>query len=171
MTDMKKIYTISLLLFIYVNGSSQVIKDWKLFPSKDTAQNDSTVTEAIIDSVYEITPANKPGKITVNKDTRIDAVSIELATPNDGVSVKIRGYRVQIIASHKKTIIDTERAKFLAVYLNIDTYTDWVQPNYKLKVGDFKTKLEAQKLQYDLRLSFPSALVINDLIELPKISN
>lgn len=168
---MKKIFAISLLLFIYVNGSSQTSNDWKLFPSKDTVKNDSTVTTAtVVDTIFEITPTDKPGKVTVSKDGRIDAVSTELATPNDGVSVKIRGYRVQIIASSKKATIDAERATFLALHPDMSTYIDYVQPNYKLKVGDFKTKLEAQKLQYDLRLSFPSALVINDLIELPKVS-
>lgn len=167
---MKKIFAISFLLFIYINGNSQT-NDWKLFPSKDTVQNDSTIIEANnIDTLYDIIPGDKPGILKVNKDPRIDDISKELSTPNDGISVKIRGYRVQIIASNKKSTIDAERAKFLAAYPDVNTYTDYVQPNYKLKVGDFKTKLEAQKLQYDLRLTFPSALVINDLIELPKIS-
>ena len=168
---MKKLYIISLLLFVYINGNSQIAKDWKLFPSKDSVQNDSTVaTQAvIIDTIKEIKPGNTPGTVKVNKDARIDAVSTQMATPQDGVSVKIKGYRLQIVASNKKATVDAERAKFLALHPDISTYSDYIQPNHKLKVGDFKTKLEAQKLQHDLQLTFPSALVISDLIELPKI--
>lgn len=168
---MKKLYIISLLLFIYVNGNSQTNNNWKLFPSKDSVKNDSTVTAQItsIDTVKDIKPGGTPGTVNVNKDARIDAVSLQMATPQDGVSVKIKGYRLQIVASNKKATVDAERAKFLAIHPEINTYSDYIQPNHKLKVGDFKTKLEAQKLQHDLQLTFPSALVISDLIELPEI--
>lgn len=169
---MKTIFILALVCFS-VNINAQIVSDWKLFPSKDstktTIQKDSIVNQTAADTIYEITPSDKPGTIKINKDDRIDAVSTELATPNDGVSVKIRGYRLQLIASNKKATVDEERIKFMAINPEVSTYTDYVQPNYKLKVGDFKTKLEAQKLQHDIRLTFPSALVVSDLIELPKI--
>lgn len=164
---MNKIYTLALLVFICVQGNTQIIKDWKLFPSRDTATIDSNTV--VLDTVYQITPSQKEGTVTVNKDARIDAVSTQLATPNDGVSVKIKGYRLQLAASSKKANIDAERIKFMGINPEVPTYTEYVQPNYKLKVGDFRTKLEAQKLQHDLRLTFPSALVVSDLIELPKV--
>lgn len=167
---MKKICTLSIFLLLYsLTFSQQTNNDWKLYPAKNALANDSTSNGEHKDTIYEVTPSKTPGTVKVSKDARIDNLSKELGTATDGTTVKIRGYRLQIIASSKKVRIDEERAKFIANKTDISTYIDYVQPNYKLRVGDFKTKLEAQKLQHELKATFPSALVVNDFIELSKI--
>lgn len=146
-------------------------QDWKLYPgSNDSIHiNSDSLSTAKIDTVKEIKIADAPGKVKINKDSRIDKLSKELGTPNDGVSVKIHGYRLQLVASSNKTAIDGERAKFVGMRNDVPTYMDYRQPNFRLRAGNFRTKLEAQKLQWELKDIFPSAIVVNDMIELPKI--
>lgn len=136
--------------------------DWKLYKNNDS----TTVT---IDTVKELKKATTPGKVKINKDARIDKLSQQLGTPTDGISVKIHGYRLQVIASSSKEAIDGERSKVVGLRNDVPTYIDYRQPNFRLKVGDFRTKLEAQKLLNELKDIFPTAIVVNDMIELPKI--
>jgi hypothetical protein len=172
---MNKIYILSVFLLLGTLGfSQQTTNDWKLYPSKDsiivdTLATDSTTVQIPADTIFNLEVSNTPGNIKINKDARINVISKELGTPTDGTTVKIKGYRVQLVASSKKASINEERAKFIALNPDVNTYSLYTQPNYKLRVGDFKTKLEAQKLQNEIKVTFPSALVVNDLIELSNI--
>ncbi len=165
---MKNIYAL-IVFTIFANYvfSQTENTNWKLYKGQDSVITDSLFTP--IDTVNEIKIAATPGKVKINKDSRIDKLSKDLGTPNDGISVKINGYRVQLIASSKKGSVDGERAKFVGIKNDIPTYVDYRQPNFRLRVGDFKTKLEAQKLQHEIKDIFPSAIIITDLIELTKI--
>lgn len=158
---MKAIICIILFSFLTLVNYAQ---DWKLFPGKD-----STKIELNLNPIKKIVIGEKEGKIVINKDDRIDELTEELGKPADGISVKIQGYRLQVVASSKKSLVDIERAKAVNYNNKVRTYVDYRQPNYRLRLGDFKTKLEAQKLQFELKDLFPSAIVVNDLINLPEI--
>ena len=161
---------------------SQENVDWRLFPAsqhpnaiikkdysliqKDTVKKESSSIKVI----NELTPAESKGEVTINKDERIDALVKELGTTKPGkANVQIDGYRLQIIASSNKELVVGERAKLVASYPTVRPYMKYDQPNFRLRVGDFRTKLEAQKLQNELKNTFPYAIVVKDQIELPKI--
>lgn len=158
---MKAIICIILFSFLTLTNFAQ---DWKLFPGKDT-----TKVELDLTPVKSIEKGEKEGKIVIKKDNRIDGLNEELGKPADGISVKIQGYRLQVVASSRKSSVDAERAKAVSYNNKLRTYVDYRQPNFRLRLGDFKTKLEAQKLQFELKDLFPSAIVVNDLINLPEI--
>lgn len=171
---MKNLIIACLTIFIGTVSFSQNA-NWRLFPSGDSTNAVKDTGNQYVamkfDTIKEVKVSDKPGKTNINKDARLDKVSKELGTPNDGVSVKIHGFRLQLVASSKKDAIDGERAKFVAIHNDVPTYMDYRQPNFRLRVGDFRTKLEAQKLQHELKDVFPSAIVVNDMIELPKINS
>ena len=49
------------------------------------------------------------------------------------------------------------------------TYIDYKAPNFRLRVGNFRNKLEAQKLQHEIMKDFPNTLVISDSIDFPRL--
>lgn len=174
--------------FIYifcliVTGSTfaQENEDWRLFPASKNPnsviktdysllQKDTLKKEQTLKVITEITPSETQGEIKINKDSKIDDLVKELGTVKPGkANVQIDGYRLQIIASSNKDLVTGERSKFVATYPSIRPYMKYDQPNFRLRVGDFRTKLEAQKLQNDLKDVFPYAIVVKDKIELPKI--
>jgi len=46
---------------------------------------------------------------------------------------------------------------------------DYSAPNYRVRVGNFRTELEAEALKQELIGIFPTALVVADKIQLPEL--
>jgi len=50
----------------------------------------------------------------------------------------------------------------------VRAYLTFKAPNYKVRVGDFRTKLDAQRFLIELTADYPNAFIITDQINLPK---
>ena len=84
---------------------------------------------------------------------------------------KIIGYRVRVFYDNAPTararsesIVRTLRQQYpsLGVYLSFDT------PNYKVCVGDFRTKDEALAVYNALKNTYPTAYIIKESINYPR---
>ena len=88
------------------------------------------------------------GDIDVVQDSRIN----ELVLLEKSID-EIPGYRLQICFDSDKNVIDEARDRFLKLYPTIDTYVEFEAPHFNLKVGDFRTRLEAEKIKRQIFLS------------------
>jgi hypothetical protein len=159
---MKIIILSFLVITLLTAGFSQDSSgNWKLYPGK---------TDSVLptDTVYGIKQAYKHGTIKVEKDDRIDKVS-DLMRGGASNHPVINGYRVQIISSSTKSMVDGERGKFMSSYRETNSYIDYKAPNFRLRVGNFRNKLEAQKFQHEIMEAFPNTLVISDSIDFPRL--
>jgi hypothetical protein len=68
-----------------------------------------------------------------------------------------------------KSFIDDARSKFAAQFPKVDTYLEFVAPHYFLKVGDFRTQLEAEKVKAATSAQFPTGFIVKEKINLPRI--
>lgn len=102
-------------------------------------------------------------QVNVIKDQRIDAKVTGKAQK------QILGYRLQICFDSDKDLVDQARAKFIALYPKIDTYITFEAPNFNLKVGDFRTQIEAEKLKEKIGSEFTISIIHKELINLPRI--
>ncbi|MBC7758257.1 MAG: SPOR domain-containing protein, partial [Phormidesmis sp. FL-bin-119] len=98
--------------------------------------------------------AQEKGRVIVIKDPQIDSlISKRLALSRatvSGNSVTILGFRVQIFSGLGREQAYAEQTRFKSLYPNITSYVSYTQPNYRVRVGDFRTKLEAQKFMNEL---------------------
>lgn len=78
------------------------------------------------------------------------------------------GFRVQIFLGDRKTAEETKRA-FLQKNPDIPAYQSWLAPNWRLRVGDCRTRLEAERLLRDLRTAYPGSYIVPDEIEMPAL--
>lgn len=123
--------------------------------------------------------AQTKGKVTIVKDPLIDSLiakRIELNTkkstttnPVSSVIVSQMGYRVQIFYGLDRRETFSEQAKFKALYPRINTYITYKEPNYYLRVGDFRSRLEAQNLLNELRSNFPTLFIFREKINAPNL--
>ena len=81
---------------------------------------------------------------------------------------KIKGYRVKIHFGADKTKAKEVKAQFMAKYPDVPAYEKYDQPNFNIRVGDFRTKLEAYKFLKQVQVDFPAAFLVQDDIECPK---
>lgn len=114
--------------------------------------------------------AQEEGEVTIIKDVRLDALVKKLGSPTPPSSTpQIVGYRVQLFFDSDKQLVDEARSKFIAQFPKVDTYLLFTAPNFVLKVGDFRTLLEAERIRESLLREFPTSFVIKELINLPRI--
>jgi len=57
----------------------------------------------------------------------------------------------------------------MAKYPDVGTYLTFKTPNYKVRIGDFRTKLDAQRFLNEIIADYPNAWIIEDQINLPKV--
>jgi hypothetical protein len=82
----------------------------------------------------------------------------------------IPGYRIQIFFDSGLNSSDRARQakdEFLLVYPEIPAYVSWKAPNYRVRVGDFKTKLKAERALQIIIFDYPNAWVTRDEINFP----
>jgi len=110
------------------------------------------------------------GDIKVIKDNRIDALVKKQSeiTPPD-VKPQIDGFRVQLYFDSERGNINDARSRFIAQFPKVDTYIEFNAPNYFLKVGDFRTRLEAEKVKSKIEAEFPTSFIIKEKIYLPRL--
>lgn len=110
------------------------------------------------------------GQVKIESSPAIDALvkkQGEVVPPD--INPMIQGYRVQIFFDVDRDLINEKRAQFFARYSDIDAYTTYNAPNFFLRVGDFRTKLEAKKLHAELLEFFPTAFIVQEKINLPRL--
>ncbi|MDH4474598.1 MAG: hypothetical protein QE487_18485 [Fluviicola sp.] len=110
------------------------------------------------------------GHVEVIKDSRIDAlVRNESAIVAPATAPQIMGYRLQLFFDTNKSAVDDARSRFIALFPKVDTYVEFTAPHYFLKVGDFRTHLEAEKVKATCEKGFPTSFVVKEKVNLPRI--
>jgi len=110
------------------------------------------------------------GNVEIIKDARIDALIKKqgmIVPPAN--SPQIQGYRVQLFFDADRKSVDDARSKFVSAFPKIDSYIIYNAPNYILKVGDFRTLLEAEKIKSSFIRDFPTSFIVREMINLPRI--
>jgi hypothetical protein len=108
--------------------------------------------------------------IIVHKDPRVDIlikkqIQINEVTTRDSRR-SMSGFRIQVIASNDRNKVFSAKAKIYQEYPELKPYIIYLSPNYKLKVGNFKTEEEAQPYFDKLsRLYTTGVYIIHDMIE------
>lgn len=114
--------------------------------------------------------AQEHGKVVVIMDPQIDSLiarRLELSmSDNVGNSVSSAGYRVQVWAGLGRQEGYAEQTKFKSRYPNITTYISYTRPYYRLRVGDFRSRIEAEKFMTELKKSYSSVFIFPEKINL-----
>ncbi len=82
----------------------------------------------------------------------------------------IDGFRIQIFMESGNDAVEKANAameEFKFNYPDIPIYLVFGQPYYRLRVGDFRTRLEAEKMHRILVKEYKKAFVTSDRIQLP----
>jgi len=81
----------------------------------------------------------------------------------------IAGWRVQLKFSAKEAEILQLKLKFIRLYPNIPILLEYEEPYYRIRVGNCRTKLEAQKIKHQIRKHFPNAYPVPEIINFSQL--
>jgi hypothetical protein len=109
--------------------------------------------------------------VTVEKDPRIDQLVRKQIEINEVTTRETRryvqGFRIQVMNSPERAKVLAAKARVFEQFPDWKPYLLYQSPNYKLRVGNFKTQEEAQDAMKQLSKIFTTGLyVIPDVIEL-----
>ena len=109
---------------------------------------------------------------TNENDLRIDSLmnkQIQLNNSKRGVD----GFRVQIHHNKSQSREESQkvRAKFSTDFPELKTYLEFKSPYYKIQVGDFVSKLEAQKTQNEISKIYKGTYIVPAIISFEEVVN
>lgn len=81
---------------------------------------------------------------------------------------QISGYRIQLYSGSRKGAFDL-KADFLKKMPSTPINVVYESPDFKVQVGDYRTKLEAEREMEIIWPQYKSAFVVKTLIDLPKL--
>jgi hypothetical protein len=115
---------------------------------------------------------NNSGKVKIHQDQSIEDLvnsHIRLNEKQNG----FLGYRVQVFfgsgGEAKKKAAEI-KSGISSRYPDIKAHLIYETPNFKLRLGDFRSKNEAYKFKKELEEEYPSAFIVEDMIDFPKLN-
>ena len=122
--------------------------------------------------------AQDEGSVVIVQDPAIDTILQKHLEMNETLLLNtdnyaIDGYRIQIFeesGNKSSTRAREVMAEFSTKYPDIPVYLSWQAPNFKVRVGDFHSRMEAEGFLNKIKRSYPIAWVIRDKIKYPVIN-
>lgn len=113
--------------------------------------------------------------VIVHKDSRLDVFSAKQAYVNK-VSSRMtssglyKGYRIQVLSTRSRDDAYKTKAMLLQNFNDQKSYVLFQSPNFKVRVGNFTEKGDAEKFKKEIAHLFKQNIyVVDDLIEyIPK---
>jgi len=115
--------------------------------------------------------AQDTSSVVVHKDPRIDLLLKKQGDVNAAIKKAnartARGFRILVINTNKRDEAIAAKTKLYTNFPELKAYLVYQSPYFKLKVGNFKTREEAQQYQKSLGYYFPKGVfIVTDTIEI-----
>ncbi len=78
------------------------------------------------------------------------------------------GYRIQFFVGNDRKEVDEAKAFIYQNFPELNTYLTFSQPSYKLKAGDFTSRLDAERYYSSIRQRYSAAMIISEKIDVKK---
>jgi len=115
-----------------------------------------------------ITTYHKDSTIVLTRDSRVDEL-IAKQKDNNTLKQTMPGYRVQIYFGGVRQKAVEVKLDFSGKHASIASYLLYSAPNFKVRVGDFPTRLEAQGFLKSIDGQYPTSFIVQDEIKLPPL--
>ena len=102
-------------------------------------------------------------------DIRVDEL-LQLHIAYNTTFPVMPGYRIQLFMESGNTALEKAEKvteKFKGKYDNVSAYITFGEPYYRVRIGDFRTRLEAIKFLDMIQRTYPQAWVVKDKINFP----
>lgn len=105
--------------------------------------------------------------LIINSDSRVDTL-LEIHKEENLRKNGLDGFRVQIFQGTKEEAYQV-KARFFSNHENTRAYVSFFAPDFRVRVGDFRTRSEAIKIKQEVKNEYPAAYVVDDFISFPDL--
>lgn len=115
--------------------------------------------------------AQKTGSLNIKQDSRIESLISKQRRLND-LDSSFSGYRIYIfmeIGNEALQHAEQVKRQFQNAFPDIPIYLTYVEPYFRLRAGNFRNRVEAEKCLRRIKPKFNEAFVTADMIYKPKV--
>ena len=112
----------------------------------------------ILSSFLCLSSRAQDGKTNVSVDPKIDQLLKEKRKLNTGLFLN-EAYKIQIFYGNSEES-KKKLQEFKREFKNLDGTIIFNSPNYKVWIGNFKTRIEVERAMVDIKKKYPTALII-----------
>ncbi len=109
-----------------------------------------------------------PGGITVHQAPEIPMLSSRFKAEHAGKS-DLKGYRVQVFVGDRAKASEI-KARVNELYPDMPAEINYLAPNFRVRVGNFRTNLDADRFLRQIKADFNGAYIVPDEIGLPGLN-
>ncbi|MFM2207306.1 MAG: hypothetical protein RL213_1281 [Bacteroidota bacterium] len=102
------------------------------------------------------------------RDSRYDDV-VSRQKKENLLHQSVPGYRVQIYFGVNRPKASEVKLDFAGRFPDVPAYLTYQQPNFKVRVGDFRNRYEALQFMKSLEGLYPTVFVVPDEVKLPPL--
>lgn len=143
-----------------------------------SATEEVSLTESQIDSsfyginIFSLVSHSESDEGTVKISQSSDVLSGMDKHITANKSKKINGWRIRIYFDNNQNArsqSETIAKNFANEYPGVGVYRSHVSPYFKVTVGDFRTKYEAQRFSNTIKSKYPSVFLVRETITYPSL--
>lgn len=109
--------------------------------------------------------------VTIHADPRLDLLLEKHRNVQLGVIRQGRGYRVQIYYGNDRSRASQIKVDFMRRYPNVRATLSYINPQYRVKVGDFATRKDAWEFYREIDNIFSPCMVVPDRVVINTLDN
>ncbi|XZF16440.1 SPOR domain-containing protein [Chitinophagaceae bacterium MMS25-I14] len=106
------------------------------------------------------------GGIVVHADPRLAMVTKNHVIQPKAYIRSSRGFRVQIYNGNDRNSATQIKLDFMRRFPGVRTYMTYVQPQFLVKVGNYHTRAEAQKMYKQVSQLYNPCMIVPDIVEI-----
>ena len=109
--------------------------------------------------------------VIVKKDPRFDILSTKQMQANQRSAMMLsnglyKGFRIQVISTNKRDDAFKVRSELMTKFPDEKTYISFQSPSFKVRIGNFLKKEDAEKFKAELNKLYPNGVyIVEDGIE------
>ena len=161
---LRKIFRAIILSIIIVQCSPKVVKQ----TSVEEYSEDLSSVKPPIDSfkIKETDEVTKTPYTAPMYDQTQQLNSLVDSLAKDNLRKKYTYYTIQVYVGKSREEANEVRSKVYKIIPEETPKLEWSQPNFRVKVGKFESRLDAYKTFTLLKSSFPGALLVSEKLYL-----
>jgi hypothetical protein len=104
-----------------------------------------------------------PQQVNSQVDIALDSIAVR----NKNIRYST-GYRIQVYVGNDRRDVDEAKVFIYQNFPELNTYLTFSQPTYKLKAGDFTSRLDAERYYSSIKHRYSLAMVVSERIDIKK---
>ena len=131
---------------------------------------DTTLVGTDIFDVLHLKKTNGKATVSLHQSKAVEESVRTHIIANKGRT--LNGYRIRIFFDNSQDArVNSGGAygTFLKIFKGIPAYRSYVNPYFKVSVGDFRTKAEAMEKLIHIKRVFPAAFIVKEKIRFPHV--